>query len=165
MGCTYVEYGRTWKRHFPGYSDVELQVLPRVTTETGWSAASLAEERIQGAVLVNTYLAQFKRGWRYTFIYQLGEGEGGGGNQGLFHENWTPKLAVTYIHNLTSILAGDIPVVAPGALDYLIGNQPPTVHDLLLQRSDGVFQLLVWGEQVTGAKNITVNLGNIPLRR
>jgi hypothetical protein len=156
----YVEYGRTWKRHFPGYSDVELKVLARVTTETGWSATNLVEERIQGVVLVNTYLAQFKRGWRYTFIYELGEGEGGGGNQGLFHENWTPKLAATYIHNLTSILADDIPVAPPGKLDYSIGNLPSTVHDLLLQRSDGVFHLLVWGEQVAGANTVTVNLGS-----
>jgi hypothetical protein len=158
----YGEYGRTWKRHFPGYSDAELLVLPRVTTETGWSAAGLAEERIQGIVLVNTYLAQFKRGWRYTFIYQLGEGEGGGGNQGLFHENWTPKLAATYIHNLTSILADDVPIAALGKLEYSIANQPSTVHDLLLQRSDGVFQLLIWGEQVTGTNNITVSLASTP---
>jgi hypothetical protein len=156
----YGEYGRTWRRHFPGYSNAELQVLPRVTTETGWEAATVEQERTQGTVLVNTYLAQFKRGWRYTFIYQLGEGEGGGGNHGLFHENWTPKLAATYIHNLTSILADDIPVATPKKLDYSIANQPPTVHDLLLQKSDGAFQLVVWGEQVTGANNITVNLGS-----
>jgi hypothetical protein len=156
----YGEYGRTWKRHFPGYSNAELQVLPRVTTETGWEAATVEEERTQGTVLVNTYLAQFKRGWRYTFIYQLGEGQGGGGNHGLFHENWTPKLAATYIHNLTSILADDTPIATPGQLDYSIPNQPPTVHNLLLQKSDGVFQLVVWGEQVTGANNVTVHLGS-----
>jgi hypothetical protein len=156
----YGEYGRTWKRHFPGYSNAELQVLPRVTTETGWEAATVEEERTQGTVLVNTYLAQFKRGWRYTFIYQLGEGQGGGGNHGLFHENWTPKLAATYIHNLTSILADDIPIATPGQLDYSIPNQPPTVHNLLLQKSDGIFQLVVWGEQVTGANNVTVHLGS-----
>lgn len=156
----YGEYGRTWKRHFPGYSDAELQHLPRVTTETGWDAATPAEERTQGIVLVNNYLAQFKRGWKYTFIYELGEGEGGGGggNQGLFHKNWTPKLAATYIHNLTSILADNVPAADPGRLAYLIANEPSTVHDLLLRRSDGVFQLVVWGEQVAGTNNVTVDL-------
>ena len=39
-----------------------------VTTETGWDAPGAADERLQGVILVNTYLAQFKRGWRYTFI-------------------------------------------------------------------------------------------------
>jgi hypothetical protein len=156
----YGEYGRTWKRHFKGYSPVQLQTLPRVTTETGWDAARPEEERTQGIVLVNTYLAQFKRGWRYTFIYELGEGEGGGGNQGLFHEDWTPKLAATYIHNLTSILADDVAVDKSGKLDYSIANPSSTVHDLLLQKSSGVFELVIWGEQVTGANNIKVNLGS-----
>jgi hypothetical protein len=130
-----------------------------VTTETGWDAATADDERTQGVILVNTYLAQFKRGWRYTFIYQLGEGEGGGGNQGLFHQDWTPKLAASYIHNLTSILADNTPVASPGRLDYSIANAPDTVHDLLLQKSDGAFELVVWGEQVTGDSNIVVNLG------
>jgi hypothetical protein len=156
----YVEYGITWKHHFPGYSDAELRVLPRVTTETGWETFSPADERTQGTVLINTYLAQFKRGWKYTFIYQLGEGEGGGGKHGLFHENWTPKLAATYIHNLTSILADDSPVAVPGMFVYSIANQPATVHDLLLQKGNSVFQLAVWGEQVTGSNNIIVNLGS-----
>jgi hypothetical protein len=156
----YGEYGRTWKKHFRGYSNAELETLPRVTTETGWDAANPDEERTQGTVLVNTYLAQFKRGWRYTFIYELGEGEGGGGNQGLYHEDWTPKLAATYIHNLTSILADNIHVATPEKLDYSIANAPSTVHDLLLQKSGGVFELVVWGEQVRGANNITVKLGS-----
>ncbi len=156
----YKGYGRTWLRGFPGYSNEQLQTLPRVTTETGWDAATPEEERIQGTVLVNNYLAQFKRGWRYTFIYELGEGEGGGGHQGLFHTNWTPKLAATYIHNLTTILADDKPLVSPGHLEYQIINQPSTVHDLLLQSSSRVFELVVWGEQVAGEKSITVNLGS-----
>jgi hypothetical protein len=155
----YGNYGRTWKRHFQGYSNAELEALSRVTTETGWDAPAPGDERIQGTVLVNTYLAQFKRGWRYTFIYELGEGEGGGGNQGLFHQDWTPKLAATYIHNLTSILADNVPVQSPGRLGYSIENARPTVHDLLLQKSDGVFELLVWGEQVTGDSNVVVHLG------
>jgi hypothetical protein len=156
----YGEYGRTWKEHFRGYSNAELETLPRVTTETGWDAANPDQERTQGTVLVNTYLAQFKRGWRYTFIYELGEGEGGGGNLGLYHSDWTPKLAATYIHNLTSILADNIHVATPEKLDYSIANAPSTVHDLLLQKSSGVFELVVWGEQVRGANDITVKLGS-----
>jgi hypothetical protein len=156
----YKEYGRTWKRHFRGYPDVDLLHLPRVTTETGWDAPTPEEERTQGTVLVNTYLAQFKRGWAYTFIYELGESEGGGGNQGLFHQDWTPKLAATYIHNLTSILADNVAVDRPGKLDYTIADKPSTVHELLLQKSDGVFELVVWGEQVAGTHDISITLGS-----
>jgi hypothetical protein len=157
----YVEYGKTWRGQFQGYSNAQLQSLPRVTTETGWdSVKNPGGEKVQGAVLVNTYLAQFKRGWRYTFIYELGDNEGGAGNQGLFRQDWQPKPAATYIHNLTSILADTAPAVSPGKLNYSIANEPATVHDLLLQKSNRAFELIVWGEQVNGSNNVTVNFGS-----
>ncbi len=163
-GCwdgLYVEYGRTWRRGYRGYGQAELQALPRVTTETGWDSVSdSGGESVQGKVLINTYLAQFARGWRHTFIYELGEGEGGGGHQGLFHTDWSPKLAATYLHTLTTILADTAPPARPGALDYAIVDQPDTVHDLLLQKSDGVFYLVAWGEQVRGTNDVTITFAN-----
>ena len=154
------EYRVTWRNHFQGYSNDQLLTLPRVTTETGWDSVSgIGGERTQGTVLVNTYLAQFKRGWRYTFIYQLRDGEGGEGNQGLYNSNSTPKLAATYIHNLTTILADKMPVVSPGTLNYSIVDQPATVHDLLIQKNNGTFDLVVWGEKVRGGDQVKVNLG------
>jgi hypothetical protein len=164
-GCwdgLFAEYGRTWKQHYTGYTAAQLQTLPRVSTETGWDSVSdPGGEEVQGKILVNTYLAQFARGWRYTFIYNLGDGEGGTGNQGLFHKDWSPKHAATYIHNLTSILADKSPLPHPARLDYLIARQPPTVHDLLLRKSSGPFELVVWGEQVEGKNDIVVHFGSI----
>ena len=154
------EYGLTWRNHFQGYAKDDLTTLPRVTTETGWDSVSdIGGERTQGTVLVNTYLAQFKRGWRYTFIYQLRDGEGGNGNQGLFHSDSTPKLAATYIHNLTTILADDHPLQSPGHLNYSIASQSATVHDLLIQKSTGAFELVIWDENVRGNDSVTVNFG------
>jgi hypothetical protein len=109
--------------------------------------------------LVNTYLAQFKRGWRYTFIYQLRDGEGGTGNQGLFNSNSTPKPAATYIHNLTTILADKTPAASLGTLNYSIIDEPATVHDLIIQKSTGTFELVVWDENVRGSDNVRINLG------
>jgi hypothetical protein len=154
------DYGVTWRNHFKGYSNEELSTLPRVTTETGWDTViDYGGERIQGTILVNTYLAQFKRGWRYTFIYQLRDGEGGEGNQGIFKSNSTPKLAATYIHNLTTIMADDTPIASPGSLNYRVLDEPDTVHDLLIQKSNGVFELAIWGEKTVGVDKVTVDLG------
>lgn len=153
----FVEYGRTWKRHYTGYSREQLESLPRVTTETGWdSVTDPGGETVQAKVLVNTYLAQFARGWRYTFIYELRDGEGGSGSQGLYRKDWTAKPAATYIHSLTSILADKAPLRDLGRLDFSITALPSTVHDLLLQKSDGTFELVIWGEQVSGENEITV---------
>ena len=154
------EYGVTWRNHFHGYTSEQLLTLPRVTTETGWDSVSdIGGERTQGTLLVNTYLAQFKRGWRYTFIYQLRDGEGGTGNQGLFNSNSTPKLAATYIHNLTTILADKTPAASLGTLNYSIIDEPATVHDLIIQKSTGTFELVVWDENVRGSDNVRINLG------
>jgi hypothetical protein len=158
----YGEYGVTWRHNFRGYTNDLLLTLPRVTTETGWdSVSNPGGERTQGTVLVNTYLAQFKRRWRYTFIYQLRDGEGGNDNLGLFNSNSTPKLAATYIHNLTAILADTTPAASLGFLNYSINNQPATVHDLLIQKSSGVFDLVIWDENVSGTDQVKVNLGRV----
>jgi hypothetical protein len=150
----------TWAQHFTGYPVSQLAGLPRVTTETGWDSVSgIGGEPVQGYVLVNTYLAQFKRGWTYTFIYELIDGEGSIGNQGLFHADHTPKLAATYIHNLTSVLSDAASNANPGTLNYAIASQPATVHDLLLQKSSGRFELVVWDERAAASDQITVSLG------
>jgi hypothetical protein len=154
----YGEFGRTWRGGFSGYSEAQLKALPRVTTETGWdTAGNPGGQPVQGKVLVNTYLAQFKRGWRYTFIYELVDGEGGPGEQGIYTAQYAPKLAATYIHNLTAILA-DKDIAAPiGHLNYSLPGAPPAVHDLLLQKSNGTFELIVWGEQVKESASLVLS--------
>lgn len=157
----YGNNGVTWLRRFKGYDKDQLQALPRVTTETGWDTSiNAGGQRVQGNVLVNTTLAQFKRGWRYSFIYEMRDDEGGSGAQGLYHGN-QPKLAATYIHNLTTILSDPAPLAKPGRLAYMIPDRPETVHDLLLQKSDGTFELVVWDERVQRTDTVTVDLGRV----
>ena len=65
-----------------------------------------------------------------------------------------------YIHNMTSILSDTSSDFSPAALDYSIPGEPATVHDLLIQKSDGIYVLAVWGDQVAGASaNVIINLG------
>jgi hypothetical protein len=155
----YGNHGVTWYRRYQGYTKDQLLTLPRVTTETGWdTTTNPGDQSTQGAVLTNTYLAQFKRGWRYTFVYELKDGEGGGGNLGLYHDT-TPKLAAVYLHNMTTVLSDDQPVRRPGSLAYTIPDEPATVHELLLQKSTGRFELVIWDERARGSDVITVRLG------
>jgi hypothetical protein len=152
----YGNCGLTWFRHFKGYKLAQLPLVPRVTTETGWdSVADPGGAAAQAAVLTNTYLAQFKRGWRYTFIYELRDGEGGNGNQGLFHGD-DPKPAAVDIHNLTTILEDDKTLAHPDRLGYSVYQEPATVHDLLLQKSNGEFDLIIWDERARGDDEVTV---------
>jgi hypothetical protein len=122
---------------------------------------TVASEDQQAKFYLNTYLHFYKQGWTHTFIYQMRDNEGGPANTwGIYHADSTPKIAAADIHNLTTILA-DNTSHARGKLKYSIPNEPATMHDLLLQRSDGTFYLAVWDERVvgTGSDAVTINLG------
>jgi hypothetical protein len=154
-------YGVTWAKKFRGYSEAELEALPRVTTETGTTIGGPITEEIQALNLLSTYLDQFKRGWKHTAVYLLRDRVDEGGNQsfGFFKLDYAPRKAALYLHNLTTILADDESPVALGKLRYSISDQSATVHDLLLQRSDGSFVLIVWDERLKGFDEVQVDLG------
>lgn len=154
-------FGVTWAKRFPGYSPEQLNSLPRVTTETGTVISGSVTEEMQGRYLLNMYLSQFKRGYSYTSVYILRDRTDEGGNQsfGFYRPDYAPRRAAVYMHNLTSILNDGSEISSPGQLDFAIANQPKTVHELLLQRSDGLFQLVLWGERLSGEDNITVTFG------
>ncbi|VFU09307.1 conserved exported protein of unknown function [Methylocella tundrae] len=156
------DYGTTWKHHYAGSNDAQLQTLPRVTTETGWVSSNGGEDN-QAKVLLNVYLSQYKRGYKYTFLYQLRDNEGGFNNTfGIVRPDYSYKPAAVYIHNLTTILNDNKAVgIAPGSLNYSIASEPATVHDLLMQKSTGAFELVVWDERPVGeaTDKVNVNLG------
>jgi hypothetical protein len=157
----YGNYGRTWAKHFPGYSESDLIKLPRVTTETGCTIEGPITEEIHGLNLLSMYLAQFKRGWSHTAVYLLRDRTDEAGNQsfGFFTRDYKPRKAVIYLHSLTSILADKGSPAKLGQLNYTIPNQPATLHDLLLQKSDGTLMLILWNERVKGSDEVTVELG------
>jgi hypothetical protein len=154
-------YGTTWAKKFRGYSEAELATLPRVTTETGCTIEGPVTEQIHALNLMSLYLDQFKRGWSHTAVYILRDRTDEGGKQsfGFYRRDYAPRKAALYLHNLTTILADTGAVATPGRLDYAIPEMPETVHDLLLQQSDGTFRLVVWGERVKGEDRVTVKLG------
>jgi len=162
----YGEYGVTWAHHYPGYSGSQLVNLPRVTTETGTTIGGAITEEMHGKNLLTMYLDQFKRGWSFTAVYLLRDRSDEAGNQqfGFYKPDYTPRKAALYLHNLTTILADTGSLISPGSLRYAIPSEPPTVHDLLLQRSDRSFALVVWGERLSGTDKVTVNLGQ-PVKR
>jgi hypothetical protein len=157
----YGNYGLTWAKHFQGYSQQQLDSLPRVTTETGATVGGAITEPIQALNLLSLYLDQFKRGWKFTSVYILRDRTDEGGNQafGFYKPDYTPRKAAVYLHNLTTILADGGIQARSGTLEYQISSPPETVHDLLLQRSDGTFQLLIWDERLSGEDHVNVRFG------
>jgi hypothetical protein len=157
----YGNYGVTWAKKFRGYSEADLIKLPKVTTETGTTIDKNVTEELQALNLMSLYLDQFKRGWSHTAVYLLRDRTDEGGNQsfGFYKRDYAPRKAALYLHNLTTILADKGVMKNLGKLEYSIADQPATVHDMLLQHSDGTFQLVVWGERLKGEDAVTVKLG------
>jgi hypothetical protein len=155
-------HGLTWRKHFQGYSKAKLNTIPKVTTETGWkSDGTPAGDDLQGKVLTNLYLAQYKAGWKHIFVYEFTDDADGA--FGFYKGDLTtPRKAADYLHNLTTILADNASLMRPGKVRYTISDKPATVHDLLIQKSNGTYELAVWGERVKGSSNITVDLGGLP---
>jgi hypothetical protein len=112
-------------------------------------------------VLTNVYLSAAARGWSYTFIYQMIDDSD---SFGVFLNTnpLTPKMAATYIHNLTTILGDTSSNFTVTPLDYTISDEPSTVHDWLMQKSNGTYELAVWGDQVIGESvTVTINLPHL----
>lgn len=151
----YGNCGVTWLKKYRGYSERELVTLPRVTTETGVTIEGPFTEHVQALLYMSVYLAQFKRGWSHTAIYILRDRSDEAGNQsfGFYTKDYVPRQAALYLHNLTSILNDGGSRTRPGKLAYAIPNEPATVHDLLLQKSDGAFELVLWDERFTGGSD------------
>lgn len=159
----YENYGETWKKFNKGYANKNLATLPKATTETGITIGSWdITEEMQGKLQLNCFLSQYKRGYSYTAIYLLRDRTDEKGNQtfGFYQGNYAPRAAATYLHNFTTILK-DTSTVVPGQINYSIPNQPATTHDLLLQKNDSTYALILWGERYTsgGADTINVSLG------
>lgn len=158
-------YGLTWRKKFVGYSEKELETLPRVTTETGFSISEKegVTEELQARLYLNLYLSQYKQGWKHTAVYLLkGRANEPDHEKFAFYTlDYKPKQAAHYMHNFTTILADPKPVKTPGHLAYTITNQPSTTHDLLLQKSNGHFILVIWGERFGsgGADKVSVSFG------
>jgi hypothetical protein len=154
-------FGVTWARRFRGYQQRQLNLLPRITTESGANIEGPVTEGIHGLNLMNLYLAQFKRGYAYTSVYLLRDRTDEDGNQsfGFYKADYSPRKAAIYLHNLTTILADKGTLANHGQLEFTIVDQPKTVHELLLQHSDGTFQLIVWDERLSGRDRVKVDLG------
>jgi hypothetical protein len=157
--------GKTWAKRYSAAPMMQCR-MKKVTTETGWPSTTISQDQ-QGKLITNVYLSAAKLGWQNTFVYLLfDEPQAGNAGYGFFNESdgsavVQPKALGTYTHNLTTILSDSTSNFHAGSVNYSIQNEPNTVHDLLMQKSNGMYELVVWDDRPVGeAKDsVRVNLG------
>ena len=154
-------YGPQWSLNIIlPFAKLDAPSLPTVITETGYNTDpndhySGVDQTVQAKYTLDTLMDAYKDGVAATYIYELLDDYSDPGNTnaqnhyGLFNSDGSPKLAATAIHNLTTILndPGAPSSFTPGTLNYSVSNLTATnSNQLLLQKSNGTFDLVIWGE-------------------
>ncbi|MBR0993700.1 RHS repeat protein [Bradyrhizobium japonicum] len=158
---------------------------PVVITETGYTTQANTQylgvnETVQAKSILNTLVDAYKAGVSATYLYELFDRDSSASNTnpeanfGLFNSDGTPKLAATAIHNLTTILADDGKggLQPTDPLNYTLSNTPATGNSMVLGKSNGAYELVVWAEpklwndptdtEVSNpAQTVNVNLGGV----
>ena len=133
---------------------------PMASSEAGCATdTNGTSETAHGKYLPRMFLEYFKVGivrtYSYEFVDEFADPNNREARFGVLHRDLTPKPAYTALKNLFALLADAKPGTKskPGSLDFTlkvstVGEWTKTelVHHLLLQKSDGEFDLIVWHE-------------------
>ncbi|SPP97575.1 RHS repeat protein [Bradyrhizobium vignae] len=158
---------------------------PVVITETGYTTQANTQylgvdETVQAKSILNTLVDAYKAGVSATYLYEMFDRDSSAANAdpeanfGLFNSDGTPKLAATAIHNLTTILADDGKggLQPTDPLNYTLSNMPASGNSMVLGKSNGAYELVVWAEpklwndatdtEISNpTQTVTVNLGAV----
>ncbi len=132
----------------------EVGISSKSNDQNSWGFSG--DEYTQGVIDTNAVLDSFNDGASQTFLYELMDDTTSGNledNFGLFNVDGTAKPAALGIHNLTTILAD--PGTSAGtfttsSMTFTLSGLPTTATDMLLQKSSGISDLVLWnsGAQV-----------------
>lgn len=135
-----------------------------MATETGYytgTGALSIPEGVQGKYVPRLFAEYFRHGFDRTFWYELADEaahpSNPEANYGLLRNDLTPKPGYLAIQSLIELLqdqaSASVPAATAGSLTYGLeahSNGPldrtQYVHDLLLQKNNGTFYLLIWHE-------------------
>lgn len=148
---------------------------PRVITETGYTtdpnAANGVSQMVQAQQIINGLFDAYQSGVSMTYIYELLDEKADSSDAnsqmhyGLFNNDNSPKLAATALHDLTTILAdkgANAASFQPGTLSYTQTGGTSADHAMLLETSNGVFDLALWNDADPGTASsdpLTISFG------
>jgi hypothetical protein len=150
---------------------------PAVYTETGYSTYYVSQD-VQAKYTLDLLMDDAANGITQTDLYDLLDAYApnspqGDDGYGLFDYTNTPKEAATAIHNLTTILGdtgSNATTFTTTAFNYSLTGLPAAGNSLLIEKSNGASDIVVWAEpQIWNANTnteitvpatiVTVNLG------
>lgn len=111
-------------------------------------------ETAQAKMVLSQLLLAYENGAEETYLYELfdntlsADRSSKEAHFGLFDRNGDPKRAAEALHNLTAVLAFGDKGTADGTLpvDYEVKTSADTVHAMGLEKSGGVYDIVVWND-------------------
>jgi hypothetical protein len=122
----------------------------------GWEDGLSApfDEGVHGRYILRYLFEQYRLGYRRSFVYELIDSDTA--QWGLFRSDGTPRPAAIGVRAVIELLQEGTwnrttkrwtaPTFTAGNLDYSLTNVPSSVHRMLLQKSTGVFLLVLWND-------------------
>ena len=126
--------------------------VPPQITETGYQTTPgqlpqyWIPANVEAQYIARTYFLAYLHGFGRTYIYEFLENPNTPGF-GMVDGNMNPRPSYYEVRNLIANLADPGPPFTPGALPYSINGGDSTLNQLLLQKRDGSFWLILWLEQ------------------
>ena len=159
------EHPYAFNTYQPAFTTLSGKTAPMVATETGYctgTAKMSVSLTTHAKYMPRLFAEYFRHRIVRTFSYELyDEGETSANceaNFGLIEHDLTPKPAYTAVTSMIKLLQDDGPNFQPGILGYSMSTSPvgeynrlQYVHDLLLQKSNGDYYLLLWHEVADAA--------------
>lgn len=143
----------------PGSSiDVPISVFrsaipnkPIILTEVGYTTVGekAVSENAQARYILRILLESWIRDIPRTFIYELVDSypkELPRSGFGLIRFDGSPRPSFHALKNMIDILKDPGDEFETGSLDISLEKKVETVHQILLQKRDGTFYLLIWNE-------------------
>ena len=154
------EYPYVFNTYRPAYTGPDGQATRIVATETGYctgTAKMSVSLTTHAKYMPRLFAEYFRHGIVRTFSYEFYDEwdhpASCEANFGLINHDLTPKPAYTAVSSLIKLLQDNSGEFHPGTLSYSVLASPAGtynrlqyVHDLLLEKSNGDFYLLLWHE-------------------
>ena len=165
---------------FPEQIDLARQVFgdkPIVITESGYHNAlddfsdqPAVSEQAAAKYIPRLFLENFARGIPRTYLYELFDEAPDpslGKNQmhwGLVRADGTEKPAYLAMQNLIHELNSSAAPAPPLELSWALSDSSPAIHHLLLKKSNGEFDLVLWQEVSSYNRELHHDLDNLPIK-
>ena len=132
-------------------ANLDAPGVPSVVTETGYLTFSTPQPytipaSVEASYIPRTLLLMYMAGVKRTYVYELLD-EISSPGFGLIDGNLNPRPAYLAIQNLIANLWDKGPSFTPGQLPYSVTGGDSTLQQVLFQKRDGSFWLLLWLEQ------------------